>query len=78
MWHDPLSIESVEQNLKDAGCPDAFIRLFLDRYATSTPDEQMQMLLEQRKKLLERLHDSQKHLDCMDYLCYHIQKEKPK
>ena len=57
MWRDPLSAESVEQNLKDAGCPDTFVRAFLARYATSTPSEQMQMLNEQREKLLEQLHD---------------------
>ena len=75
MWRDPLSVESVEQNLRDAGCPETFVRSFLARYATSTPSEQMQMLHEQRERLLEQLHDSQKHLDCMDYLCYQIRKQ---
>lgn len=75
VWFDPLSAESVEQNLKDAGCPDGFIQSFLARYSTSTPSEQMRMLNEQRKELLEQLHDSQKHLDCMDYLCYQIRKQ---
>ena len=75
MWRDPLSAESVEQNLKDAGCPEKFIRSFLDRYANSTPAEQMRLLNEQRRKLLDQLHDSQRHLDCMDYLCYQIQKK---
>ena len=60
--------------MRDAGCPEAFIRSFLTRYSTSTPSEQIQMLNEQRGKLLEQLHNSQKHLDCMDYLCYQIQK----
>lgn len=75
MCRDPLSAESVEQNLRDAGCPETFVRSFLARYATSTPSEQMQMLHEQRERLLEQLHDSQKHLDCMDYLCYQIRKQ---
>ena len=75
MWRDPLSAESGEQNLRDAGCPETFVRSFLARYATSTPSEQMQMLHEQRERLLEQLHDSQKHLDCMDYLCYQIRKQ---
>ena len=78
MWTDPLSAESVEQNLKDAGCPDTFIQSFLARYSTSTPGEQIRMLHEQRKKLLDQLHDSQRHLDCMDYLCYQIQKKGKK
>ena len=78
MWQDPLSTESVEQNLKDAGCPAEFIRAFLEKYFQNTPEEQMRLLKEQRRKLLDQLHDSQRHLDCMDFLCYQIQKLQAK
>lgn len=74
MWLHPLSAESVEENLKDAGCSDAFIQSFLAHYSTSTPSQQIQWLHGQRQKLLEQLHDSQKHLDRLDYLCYQIRK----
>ena len=74
MYPDPLSREAVEQNLREAGCPEGFIRAFLERYAVSTPGEQIRMLEEQRGELLARLHESQQHLDCMDYLCYQIRR----
>ena len=76
MWRDPLAPEAVEQNLKDAGCSRQFIASFLEQYSNSTPAEQLRLLNEQREKLLEQLHDSQRHLDCMDYLCFQIQKKE--
>ena len=78
MWNDPLSTQSVEQNLKDAGCPEQFIASFLAQYPCITPAEQLHLLEHQRVKLLDQLHDSQKHLDCMDYLCYQIRKQQSK
>ena len=53
-------------------------RAFLEKYFQNTPEEQMRLLKEQRRKLLDQLHDSQRHLDCMDYLCYQIQKRQAK
>lgn len=78
MWNNPLSTESVEQNLKDAGCPRQFIESFLKQYSSSTPAEQLRLLERQRAKLLDQLHSSQRHLDCMDYLCYQIRRQESK
>ena len=74
MWKDPLSPESVEQNLKDAGCPGNFVERFLACYGDCTPEEQLQLLYEQRKELLRQVHDSQKKMDCLDYLRDQIRK----
>ena len=76
MWKDPLSPESVEQNLKDAGCPGNFVERFLACYGDCTPEEQLQLLYEQRKELLRQVHDCQKKLDCLDYLRDQIRKNE--
>ncbi len=76
MWKDPLSPESVEQNLKDAGCPGKFVERFLACYGDCTPEEQLQLLYGQRKELLRQVHDCQKKLDCLDYLRDQIRKRE--
>ncbi len=67
-------VEAVEQNLRDAGCPDEFIVTFMRAWDTGTAEEQLRLLACQRCRLLDSVHAEQKKLDCLDYLRYQLQK----
>jgi len=69
-------MDAVAQNLRDAGCPEEFIKNFILALSHATPAEQAQMLERQRRCILEKVHDEQKKLDCLDYLRYTLKKEQ--
>ncbi len=71
-----LSIDAITQNLRDAGCPEEFIQRFLAALAHGTPVERERMLEQERRCILEKVHDEQKRLDCFDYLRYALKKEQ--
>ena len=66
---------TVLQNLSDAGIDTDGIAEFSSLLETGSMQEQMKMLARQRTKLLDKLHDCQRHLDCLDYLIYTMKKE---
>lgn len=70
------SEEALLQNLVDAGCaPDTIARFFECR-REERETEQMRILSQQRRQLLDCVHEHQRQLDCLDYLMDTIQKEK--
>lgn len=71
-----LSKDAITQNLRDAGCPEDFIRRFLASLTSGTPAEQERLLDQERRCILEKVHDEQKRLDCFDYLRYALKKEQ--
>ena len=60
---DPLLI----RNLKDAGCTERDIQRFL----------QLEQEGKQRAALLDRLHVSQRQIDCLDYLVFQMNHGHP-
>lgn len=62
---------TVLQNLKDAGCPGEMIEEF---QASEDEKKRIRLLSRHRKNLLEKLHQDEKQIDCLDYLLYRIQK----
>ncbi len=64
------------QNLQDAGCQEVFIKRFLASLTDGTPAEQERMLEQERRCILEKVHDEQKRLDCFDYLRYALKREQ--
>ncbi len=66
--------EAVIQNLKDAGCNQVMIEQFLGYVKEGQTDEQLRLLIGQRKTLLERVHVEERKIDCLDYLVYQIRK----
>lgn len=54
---------NIVQNLKDAGCEEVFIKqfLYLDKKG------QINLLAKHRVNLLDKLHKSQKQIDCLDF-----------
>lgn len=60
-------IDSVRQNLVDAGCGQDWI----DQFFQEDSDKAKQKLLDQhRQRLLDEIHAGQKKLDCLDYFIY--------
>ncbi len=68
------SREEVIQNLRDAGCgPDIISRFmeYLDKNDFSAP---LRLMEEQRQRLLSKVHDEEKRIECLDYLVYQIRR----
>lgn len=70
------SEESIVQNMEDAGCGEETIEQFLKCLKKGSVDQQLLLLSRYRRSLLEKLHEGQKKIDCLDYLIYQIQKQK--
>ena len=67
--------ECLIQSFSDAGCSEKLCERCLE-LAESGNTKQLTLLLnEKRKKALEKIHNDQKQLDCIDYLIYKISKE---
>ena len=67
--------KNIEICLKDAGCQDEMIEDYMK--CLKYHDYQKQIILLKRQKcfLLENLHNTQKQIDCLDYLIYQLKKE---
>lgn len=65
--------KEIVQNLKDAGCSDEFIDEFFNISKKNKSEKSVIKLLYNYKKfLLKDLHDSQKKIDCLDFLIFKI------
>lgn len=65
-----IAEEMLITNLKDAGCDDKTIAAFLQYRQTNDQSKQMNLLKKQRNSLLDKIHEDQKAIDCLDYLLY--------
>ena len=71
MKNPEKSGESAEErNLRDAGCSGEFIREFTELGRSGREAEQRRLLSKRRAELLDELHESQRRIDCLDYLIY--------
>lgn len=66
------SREAVIQNLKDAGCTQDVIECCMACMERGKKNELLKRLEEHRKDLLHKVHEEEKHIDCLDYLVYQI------
>ncbi|MCM1113166.1 MAG: hypothetical protein NC399_07940 [Muribaculum sp.] len=64
------------QNLKDAGCDADQIADLCGLCGTGQTEEAVRALRRHRCRLMERLHQSQKRVDCLDYLIHKLEKER--
>lgn len=71
-------IQSIIQNLQDAGCNDCCISDFVKVYESDDIDEQLRILTKHRRCLLDKVHEENKRIDCLDYLIYQIRTMKDK
>lgn len=67
--------KEIEQNLIDAGCTPSVIEKFFSYMEKNEKENQMILLEEQRRKLLDDVHDGEKKIFCLDYLMYQMQKQ---
>jgi len=68
------SLESIIQNLKDAGCDSEIIEKFMADLQKGKEENSLKRLAVHRKNLLDSLHREQKCIDCLDYLVYQMRK----
>ena len=66
------SEEDVIQNLKDAGCNQETIESFMKCMDRDDFNGQLRLMEGQRQCLLDRVHEEEKQIDCLDYLVYQI------
>ena len=65
-----FSVQTITENLKDAGCDQEMITEFFDK--SGKKDEQLRILKRHRQQLLDRVHKEEKRIDCLDYLVYQM------
>ncbi len=70
------SEEDVIQNLRDAGCDQEIIKHFMKCMKQDDLNGQMRLMEEHRKCLLNKVHEEEKHIDCLDYLVYQIRRNR--
>lgn len=63
------------QNLVDAGCSEKGIADCMDCARKGEWKKILPMLAQHKKILLERMHTSEKQIDCLDFLIYRLNKE---
>jgi len=68
------SREAVIQNLKDAGCTQDIIGCCIACIEQGKKNELLKRLEEHRTSLLHKVHEEEKHIDCLDYLVYQIRR----
>lgn len=69
---------AVVQNLRDAGCDDGDVKVFMELAEAGNRQEQYKFLEKHRKVLLEKVHIREKQIDCLDYLVFQMKKETGK
>lgn len=69
-------LQFLPENLRDAGCSQETIRQYLHLAETGNVKEQLRLLYRHRAALLDRLHQDQKQIDCLDYLIYQMEQQK--
>ncbi|MCD7908931.1 MAG: hypothetical protein LUH04_14865 [Clostridium sp.] len=70
------SHDSVIQNLEDAGCDQETVAQFIELGMAGNWQNQLKLLEQHRKRLLEKVHKNEKRIDCLDYLVFQMNKEK--
>lgn len=65
----------IRRNLLDAGCDSATIEQFLKLEQQQRRKEQYRLLSRHRYFLLEKMHQDQYKIDCLDHMVYTMQKE---
>ena len=65
----------MRQNLVDAGCGPEIVRQCMALTQKQDQAELMRVLSRHRRTLLDTLHQSEKQIDCLDYLVYTLEKQ---
>ena len=65
----------MRQNLVDAGCGPEIVRHCMALTQKQDQAELMRVLSRHRRTQLDTLHQSEKQIDCLDYLVYTLEKQ---
>ena len=65
-----------EQALQDAGCGDALKARCCECYEDGDFGTLDRLLQKQKQTLLDKVHEGQKQIDCIDYLAYTLKKDR--
>jgi hypothetical protein len=76
--HEFSSKEKMTQCFKDIGCEDEIMNEFMKCFDQDKDKvlAQINLLIKQRRYLLDQLHTAQKRIDCIDYMIYQLEQEK--
>lgn len=66
----------LRQNLVDAGCGPDIVRQCMALARKQDRDGLIRVLSRHRRTLLDTLHQSEKRIDCLDYLVYTLEKHR--
>ena len=66
---------SLNRNLNDAGCDEMTKKSFLELYASGKMKEGIHLLQKHRNTLLDRVHESQKKIDALDFLLFKLRND---
>ena len=66
------SKEAVVQNLEDAGCAPDIVECCIACMEQGKKKELLERLEEHRTHLLNKVHEEEKHIDCLEYLVNQI------
>ncbi len=66
------SKEAIIQNLKDAGCSGDTIACCMACLDGGKKEELIKRLEQHREGLLQKIHEGERQIDCLDYLVYQI------
>lgn len=69
-----MTTQALLDNLEEAGCGPEFAERFLALESAGQYREQLKLLSDHRRHLLDRLHREERRIDCLDYLVYQLEK----
>lgn len=69
---------AVLQNLKDAGCDDEVVKTFMELAETGEKQKQYRLLEKHRRDLLDKVHNRERQIECLDYLVFQMKKKGDK
>ena len=72
------SEDELIRSLKDAGCTNVTISGFIENYRRSNIQAALNFIEKRRQTLLDKVHDNEKKISCLDYLIYEVEKEQNK
>ena len=67
-----MNRNDISINLQDAGCSSEVIKEFFYFQKTGQKEQLLKLLAKHKKELLSILHESQKKIDCLDFLIFKL------
>ena len=71
-----MTVQALLDTLEAAGCGPEFAERFLALEQAGQYREQLKLLSDHRRHLLDCLHREERRIDCLDYLIYQLEKRR--